>query len=401
VEGVTQAQVSDRHANVVANPLFTDLNTEDDNSAVRDPGLVFVAGIVGVPWQDIARRTDTGLPDLLNGVDAEGNVVGGFQSGVELLSNGTWDVILGDPRNYVPPQDPLMVESVSPRSGTNPITNDAIAPPGAGTLTNPINGHEYSIPAKNDLQYACIFPLAMSRDCTGLSSCDCSDPNNDNPLCQDPAGAFGLTQYYAKGYPGIRELNVLKNVGTQGIVGSICPAQQTDNTLLNYGYRPAVKAIVDRLKLALGGQCLPRSLTPDGAGQVQCLILEARNLGGNSCEDVCNTPGRRAIDQSHPAVAAAKQDPLAGPAGWDCFCEIVQLDGAELDACQNNPNDPPTTTAGTAVDGWCYVDASRQPPIGDPEIVASCPATERRLIRFVGEGQGAIGATLFITCSGE
>ena len=37
-----------------AHPLFLDLNTADDNSAVRNPGLVFVAGLIGVPWQDIA-----------------------------------------------------------------------------------------------------------------------------------------------------------------------------------------------------------------------------------------------------------------------------------------------------------------------------------------------------------
>jgi hypothetical protein len=32
------------------------------------------------------------------------------------------------------------------------------------------------------------------------------------------------------------------------------------------------------------------------------------------------------------------------------------------------------------------------------EIVKSCPATERRTIRFVGQGQAAAGATLFISC---
>ncbi len=36
-----------------------------------------------------------------------------------------------------------------------------------------------------------------------------------------------------------------------------------------------------------------------------------------------------------------------------------------------------------------------------PEIVANCPETEKRIIRFVGNGKGATGATLFITCAGE
>jgi len=33
--------------------------------------------------------------------------------------------------------------------------------------------------------------------------------------------------------------------------------------------------------------------------------------------------------------------------------------------------------------------------------VANCDANERRLIRFVGDGKGQPGATLFITCTGE
>jgi hypothetical protein len=411
--GVSQSQVQDRHGNVVANPLFTDLDTDDDNSAVRDPGLVFVAGIVGVPWHDIARQAADGTPDLISGLNLEGQIAGGFQSGVELaipndITNlSTWDVILGDPTCYASgsaclPADPLMEESFLQRTGTNPVTNDALAPGGAGLLANPINGHEYTIDTKDDLQYACIFPLTVPRDCTDASNtaCDCVDPMNDNPLCQDSTGAYGQTQYFAKAYPGVRELNVLKNIGTQGIVGSICPAQQTDNTLINFGYRPAVKAIVDRLKQALGGQCLPRSLTPDGSGQVTCLILEARNIGGNVCSDVCSTNGRNFIDQDHPAVLAAKEDPLAKASGWDCYCEITQLEGDELVACQTDVADTPVAN-GAAVHGWCYVDASAQPPIGNPDIVASCPETERRLIRFVGDGQGSTGATLFITCSGE
>ena len=407
VEAVTQSQIADRYGNVVQNPLFTDLDPGDENSAVRDPGLVFVAGIVGVSWQDIARRLEDGTPDLLNGLDVEDNPEGGFQSGVELASNGTWDVILGDPSCYHTdggclPQDPLMIESVDPRMGTNPVTGDATQPPGSGFLANPINGHEYTIGGRDDLQYACIFPLGTPRDCTDSSqtACDCVDANNDNPLCQDPmTGAFGQTQHYAKAYPGVRELEVLKNVGTQGIVGSICPAQQTDQMLSNFGYRPAVKAIVDRLKQALGGQCLPRSLSPDPAGQVTCLILEARKTGGQCGCDPAE--GRRAIDSGHPAVKAANQDPLADAAGWDCFCEILQTQDEDLAACQQDISDAPVNQSGGAVNGWCYVDASRTPNIGNPDIVAACPETEKRIIRFVGEGQGKPGATLFITCSGE
>ncbi len=243
--GLTAAQVSDRDGNVVTNPLFAGSRTAD---------MVFLAGIVGVPWQDIARRDSNSAPDLLQGLDGDGHAVGGLQSAAELTAMGTWDVVLGDLATWVDATDPLMVESFAPRSGTNPVTGDAIASAGSGYLANPINGHEYSNPQQSDLQYACIFELPQSRDCTNPNeiACDCDDPNNDNPLCQAPNGQFGTTQYFAKAYPARRELQVLKGLGAQGVVGSICPAQLDDATGSDHGYRPTVAAIAEAVRSALG-----------------------------------------------------------------------------------------------------------------------------------------------------
>jgi hypothetical protein len=406
VDGVSLPQVYDRNGNVQSNPLFVDLDPTDDISNVRDAGLVFVAGIVGVPWQDIARKNANGQPDLLNGCsgpcDEPGSQVGGFQNAAEMLANGTWDLILGDPSCYHTdagclPNDPLMIESVEPRSGVHPVTGDPIAQPG-NPAGNGVNGSEYDIPQRDDLQYACIFDLATPRDCSAAGaseSCDCKGANvpddlNQNPLCWNGT-AFTNLQTGAKGYPGIRMLQVLRRIGDQGIVGSICPEQQSDPSLFNFGYRPAIGAIVERLKLALGGQCLPRSLTPNAEGQVDCVIIEAAI--NNDCAAQCNRPGHEPIDKNDPAVKAAEKD-SANP-GWNCFCKITQLSDAELVTCQNDPGE------NLGIDGWCYVDAASVPPTGNPEIVANCPATEQRIIRFVGEGQGATGATLFITCTGE
>lgn len=401
VDGLTAPQIKDRFGNPQPNPLFDDLNPADENSTIRDAGLVFIAGIVGVPWQDIARQDANGVPNLLAGLNPAGAMVGGFQSGDELTINGTWDVILGNPAEYVPASDPLMVEAVDPRSGSNPVTNDPIEPPGAGEGANPINGHEYTNSLRSDLQYACIFPLLNDRDCgpgSTETACDCDDATNDNPLCvSNPADMGNPTlQRYAKAYPGRRELTVLKAVGSQGIVGSICPAQVTDNTLFDFGYRPAIGAIVERLKQALGGQCLPRSLKPVD-GQVSCLILEASNSA--TCN--CDVAGRKSIPTDSPAVVAALQDPLAKVAGWNCFCELTQASGEDLTACQNEVSDNPVNASGNAVHGWCYVDATTVPQTGNPEIVANCPDTEKRIVRFVGDGAGRPGSTLFITCSGD
>jgi hypothetical protein len=396
--GLTAPTVADRNAQLVPNPLFMDLNPNDENATVRDAGLVFIAGIVGVPWQDIARRNSAGQPDLLAGLDDSQAPVGGFQDAYEMVALGTWDIILGDPAQYVPPLDPLMIESVDPRTGANPITQDPLAPPGDPN-GNAINGSEYTILQRDDLQYACVFDLPIPKDCSMGAACECpisTGEATDNPLC-DPAQPN--IQLRAKALPGIRELQVLKQVGSQGIVGSICPAQLVDATLANFAYRPAVNAIAARLKRGLAPACLPHALTADAKGQVSCVILEARKIpDAGACTSLCNAPGRRPMDQDHPTIDAAKQDPFFAIAQWNCFCEMAQTDGADQVACQQDLSDAPVNSGGAGVNGWCYVDGESTPPVGNPELVLRCPAGERHFIRFVGEGHAAPGATLFLSC---
>lgn len=430
VTGLTQTLVPNRAGEMVPNPIFSDLNPSDEDSNIRDAGLVFLAYIVGVPWQDIARQDMNGNPDLLAGLDAKGNPVGGFKTAAELSAedaNGesVWKKIIGDPANYIPPADPLMIESTAPRMGTNPFTGDAIAPTTAPADTNPINGHEYTPNTDmgvqkwpDDLQYACIFKLPTARDCSdpNLVSCDCHDPLNDNPLCEPDTSKAGnprTLQVRAKAYPGIRELSLIKEIGTQGIVGSICPKQLDNLDAPDFGYRPAIGAIIDRLKLALGGQCLPRKLNPDKDGQVQCLILEGRNTNGehkNDCDSYCGTlTARQAVSKEHkPAVNDEDVQRAAKQSNLDCFCEITQLTDGDskttnddfLTACQTQTSDAPALN-GQSVDGWCYIDATTTPPLGDPELVKTCPGTEKRKVRFVGAGNPKAGSTLFITCTGE
>ncbi|KYF64406.1 hypothetical protein [Sorangium cellulosum] len=420
----TEAQIENRRGELVPNPIFSDPNPDDDDNSIRDPGLVFFAGIVGVPWQDIARVNEAGQPDLLRGLNQDGEPVGGFKNADELSApllggafSSTWEIILGDPANYQPPKDPFMVESTAPRSGSNPITGDTIVPPTEAGW-NGINGREYTIPtgSTGDLQYACIFDLIDSKTCEGNSqSCDCREVGgqpNDNPLCEPEAGndeadpqPRTTTQIKAKAYPGLRELQLIRELGPQGIVGSVCPRQLNNDNAADYGYRPAIGAIIDRLKTVLGGQCLPRTLTPEPgdptvnptAGQVQCLILEARNTQG-AC-DCGDTEARANVTEDHKAAMdKVLADPIAQAAGWDCVCEIEQLAGAEANACRNDPSDN-VRVDGNEVNGWCYIDPSIR--VGNPEIVASCPPTEQRIIRFTNKGEAQQGATLFITCSGE
>ena len=382
----------DREGNLVDNPLL--VSSRDGEPWLRPTENVFLAGIVGVPWQDLAR-TDDG-----NNVTLQA----GLKTARELADDGAWDVVLGDPESGRPPSDPHMVESIEPRSGRNPVTGDAIADVDAQADANSINGHEHVV--SNDLQFACIFDLPEEAwvDCATVShgSCDCdgSPEEQRKALCQDEQGNYSTVQRRAKAYPSLRQLGVLRGIGDQAVVASICPEaiDPTEASLRHYGYRPAIAALTSRLKERLHDPCLQRSLTPDEQGQVPCIILEGRRLDpGESCG--CIEAGRRPVSSTfRGAEIAAREDVVSQAQGLDCFCELEQLAGEPLSICQNQPGAESSTQAGEPVDGWCYVDATTLPPIGDPQLVAHCPSVEQRTIRFVGEGHAAMGATMFLTC---
>lgn len=195
-----------------------------------------LAGIVGVPWQDLARDP----ADLTKGYVGWDEV--------------PWDVILGDPDAGSEPLDPLMVESFAARSGIHPATGSALAtpdtPPGTAGA-NPVNGFERDIPGANDLQYACIFDLAAPIDCDGEDTvvCECTG-GAINPVCWDGA-AYGEVQQRGKAYPGLRHLEVLRGLGSNGVVASICAANLSDTGSRDYGYQPAVDALLARMRLNL------------------------------------------------------------------------------------------------------------------------------------------------------
>jgi hypothetical protein len=400
VTALTSPTVADVDGQTVKNPIYSNLDPTRYTGAVREPNLVFYAAIVGVPWQLIARQNAAGQPDLIGGLDTNNHAVGGFKSARELSlldksGHTYWDDIAGDPERYVPARSPFMVESTTPRSGTDPITGIAMFPPstpnGAG---NALNDHERTIssPAE-DIEYACTFPILNPIDCSDPNAvCDCQGGPSDNPLCApNPSDGMKRTlQVAAKAYPGIKELAIARGMGDQGIAASICAKQVKDNTQPDYGYRPAVRAIIDRLKQALHNECLPRQLQPNAQGQVECLMLEGSKIPtGTKC--TCDpSKSRSPVAPEHqPAVAAAQSDAVG--ADLNCFCEIDQAQGAALVDCQ--------TKTPASSNGWCYVDADQG--VAEAQIVAKCPATEQRQIRFVGNGAPQQGSTLFMTCAGQ
>jgi hypothetical protein len=314
--------------------------------------------------------------------------------------------VAGSPR--VPPRNPLMIESELARAGVE--------------RGNEVNGREYVTDDANepgmamDLQYACIFPLPEPRDCSTArpgDGCDCAPTDLDRPLCERDPGvsAAGTTQYWAKAYPGTRQLQVLEAYGKNSIVASICARNvdiTTQNSRADFGYRPAVDSIVERLKERLGDRCLPRGLlATDPEEPVACTLVESVTRPSGAC--VCDAAiARRAPDeQTSELIRAELATDIDKPCGVDdpscsraCLCEVLQVQQvpgqdpvAALRACQEDES-------ASGVEGWCYIADTDSQQIGNPELVAACPPTERQVLRFVGQGLRR-NTTTFVSCQGS
>lgn len=395
IDGLTRTEIFDAWAPpgspTVPNPLFISRPGADGQEAgPRDPSLVFLAGIIGVPWQDIATAdslTGAGLTYLTAG---------------EINANGVWDKILGNPNGGVMPTNMLMFESIEPRAGADGTGQPLVGPD--NFRGNTINGNEYNnavpfaadgAPSNDDLQYACIFPLgADSIDCTveaNKNRCDCFSPEDlakGKPLCE------GNQQTYAKAYPGTRFLEVLKGIEDKAIVASICPKNPVGSnpTDPNAGYNPAVGAIIKRLGEVLGGQCLPRELDVNpNTGKVDCLVIEASPKLSGVCD-----PNLGREDVSPEVVQAVRTelrntDACGGQTGIDCaqfkMCGIRQFtDPGEKEQCFTNSN--------SVNPGYCYIDPAKGPEAGglgctEPgtacsnPFVEDCPPEQQRILRFV------------------
>lgn len=393
VDGLTKPTVPNRAGELVPNPIFA-ANADGD---VRSKDHVLLAGIVGVPWQDVSTR------ESWNGTTLE------YLSAEGLEREGRWPLILGSAG--VPPADPLMRESVEPRSGVHPLLGIPVVPPVSEQPDNAVNGHE-QLPS-NDLQFACTFPIPP-RACTG-SDCDCTvaDRGKDSPLCSFPDDPnLPGTQLAAKAYPGTRHLEVLKGLKNNAIVASICPKNTIPTAGLNeiadpaYGYNPAIAALLGLMRQRFPTQCLPRPLavesnpaSPD-FGHVPCAVVEAarRRNGECSCDE---SRGRSALDAEDRALPTAVAERMRAlgvcdgdsgvPCNDYCQCKIAPLDGDELRACQSG-------SESSNLYGYCYVDPAQG--IGSEELVKPCAPTARRMLRFLGEGLPANGATTFMACFG-
>lgn len=222
VTGFSELTIEDRDGEPVDNPLF---------EGGRDPSMFVFAGILGVPWQDVA-------------VDS-GDLSTGYRRGDQI----DYELLLGDLETGAPPGDPLMIPSVTPRTGTHPLTGSPLAPPIAPSpQTNPINGHERELPSQDDLQYSCIFEVRTPEDCT-VTGCICVEEGaTTDPLCQAEDGTYSTIQRYAGAMPPTRQLRVMREMGERAVVASICAENVSDASLPTFAYQPAVDAMLRTLR---------------------------------------------------------------------------------------------------------------------------------------------------------
>jgi len=428
IDALSEARLDDG----TLNPVFCNKPTDETRTecarVLRDPSSIFLAGIVGVPWQDLAidsqdltqgyrpseqlswtpqvfsdqgvepprglREGKTLWDTILGGVDEQ---PGWDKNGDGLLSANEKNPRYGSTVPTEPPLDPLMQESVDPRVGKHPATGVELVQPSGDDLTgHPVNGAERTIEQRDDLQYACVFDLGElgPLDCAdGSLGCECAGAP-ENPLCWDATtGTYGTRQYRAKAYPGRRQLAVIKGLGMQGIVASVCAANLVDAASSDYGYRPAIAAIVDRLLPQVAPLCLQTQLTIQDDGTVDCELVEAtrgeRDASGNAVCPACE--GVR--DVVSPDVRENLEgDAVVKENGLACMCTLRQTPpGPELQMCVGEPSV-------SGIEGWCYVDPAQRAEHNE-SFVANCPAGDRRIIRFVGNVPASQSLTL-LRCRG-
>ena len=268
---VHQARILDRSGTSVEIPLYRDLQCKRSGlrpqSATRP---VFLTGIVGVPWQDIAVTRTTSRRR--------------YKTAKQIARQNIWQKILGNPSCRGAGRS-------ADRSAHDRIGRSArgARPADSAANADPIHGHEWDTskdsPANRDLQYACIFPLPMAGEKRAPIStdCDCADPDQRHGRRPEEsalpgAGGFTTTPDPRQSYPGIRELAGAPGLERSGHRRLHLPGQRH-----RHGRRPTSATVRRSRPHRAPAQRAPRTMPPARAGvdpatkQVPCAIIEAFN----------------------------------------------------------------------------------------------------------------------------
>jgi hypothetical protein len=266
VDGYTKTHITDRAGNRVPNPLF---------AGGRDARSVFVASVVGVPWQDLARDphdVTQGLRDV------------GAPGAAPSEQTIDWNYVLGSTSAETSPvqfrpNDPAMVGATAARASSGRlITGETLMPP-TSVRWNAVNGRE-DVTGGASLQAACIgqnfdeaTQAGFSTDAGGClagfnqdlgctlvtlpsgeevrKNCACPAEYEVTTVAADGTitgeGIFREVPQRIVGYPGLRSLEVLRRLGERASAGSICPSNVTDPAAPSFGYRPIIQHLGARI----------------------------------------------------------------------------------------------------------------------------------------------------------
>ncbi|MDI1434566.1 hypothetical protein [Polyangium sorediatum] len=137
----------------------------------------------------------------------------------------------------------------------------------------------------------------------------------------------------------------------------------------------------------IGGRCLSSAPPLLSSGESACAVIIAEHVS-DTC--ACDAAAARipVAPEHDAALGMLRETDLARELDWNCFCEIPQLSGAAAEGCRTDTSDPPIVDD-HPVHGFCYIDPAHEPPIGNPELLAVCPAEMPRVLRFVGTGKAS------------
>jgi hypothetical protein len=151
----------------------------------------------------------------------------------------------------------------------------------------------------------------------------------------------------------------------------------------------------------VSGECVSRAPAVSATGEAWCVLLVAQEKGPCDCASV---EGVVPVAPEHAGVIdEARQSERGKMVNWSCVCEIPQLSpGTDAGrACQEMTGAEVTDSQGTPVSGWCYIDATSKPAIGNPEILTTCAEGWKRMFRFLGapfEPSPSSSKTFIVSC---
>ena len=215
----------------------------------------------------------------------------------------------------------------------------------------------------------------------------------------DQAGASGLVDSAASGAPGASGAAAGDAAGASGAAAGAAG---------DMGASVGVNLYVNQL--SGNPSCLPRPLPIVSAptsgftsGQAHCVLSLAAPALGQAC--VCDAD--RSLSLAPPGIAKAvvlqarvsgSCDGVSGVACSDlCVCDLEQSRGAALTQCQSDAATPTTELPA----GFCYIDASQDPPLGNPALVAGCPQGSPRMLRVLGPAPVEPAPLVFLSCYGS